>query len=197
VGLEIGRLDTIRPQPHDIPLDAIVTEAGSWRIPRATSLAEIREDEEKSYASPPCYLREVDPAYLGYMSSSETLALLNRLLEGERAGARALTEMARQNRYTPTVATLCSVARDEAGFCAMLTRHINRMGGKPSSLTGTFYDSVMAEEDPASRLALLNRGQAWVVRKIGEALPRIADDGLRIDLTRMLEVHQHNIRQLS
>jgi 5-formyltetrahydrofolate cyclo-ligase len=28
VGFEIGRLPTIHPQPHDIPLDMIVTEAG-------------------------------------------------------------------------------------------------------------------------------------------------------------------------
>jgi 5-formyltetrahydrofolate cyclo-ligase len=28
VGFEIGRMETIRPQPHDIPLDMIVTEAG-------------------------------------------------------------------------------------------------------------------------------------------------------------------------
>jgi 5-formyltetrahydrofolate cyclo-ligase len=28
VGFEIGRMETIRPQPHDIPLDLIVTEAG-------------------------------------------------------------------------------------------------------------------------------------------------------------------------
>jgi 5-formyltetrahydrofolate cyclo-ligase len=28
VGFELGRLGTIHPQPHDIPMDAIVTEAG-------------------------------------------------------------------------------------------------------------------------------------------------------------------------
>jgi 5-formyltetrahydrofolate cyclo-ligase len=28
VGYELGRLETIHPQPHDIPMDAIVTEAG-------------------------------------------------------------------------------------------------------------------------------------------------------------------------
>jgi 5-formyltetrahydrofolate cyclo-ligase len=28
VGFEIGRMPTIQPQPHDIPLDVIVTEAG-------------------------------------------------------------------------------------------------------------------------------------------------------------------------
>jgi 5-formyltetrahydrofolate cyclo-ligase len=30
IGFEIGRLDSIRPQPHDIPLDCIVTERGVW-----------------------------------------------------------------------------------------------------------------------------------------------------------------------
>lgn len=31
IGYEFGRLDTIYPQPHDVPLDAIVTEKGiTW-----------------------------------------------------------------------------------------------------------------------------------------------------------------------
>lgn len=34
VGYELGRLETIYPQPHDVPMDAIVTENGiSLRIP--------------------------------------------------------------------------------------------------------------------------------------------------------------------
>ncbi len=31
VGFEVGRLKTIRPQPHDIPMDVIITEAGVHR----------------------------------------------------------------------------------------------------------------------------------------------------------------------
>ena len=31
VGFELGRLTTVRPQPHDIAMDAIVTEAGIFR----------------------------------------------------------------------------------------------------------------------------------------------------------------------
>lgn len=30
VGLELGRLETIYPQPHDIPMDVVVTEIGSF-----------------------------------------------------------------------------------------------------------------------------------------------------------------------
>jgi len=34
VGFELGRLDSIRPQPHDIPMDMIVTERGVQRYQR-------------------------------------------------------------------------------------------------------------------------------------------------------------------
>ena len=47
---ELGRLDTIRPQPHDIPLDFVVTEAGAWRRGPA-GLAPLRsgagEDDDR------------------------------------------------------------------------------------------------------------------------------------------------------
>jgi 5-formyltetrahydrofolate cyclo-ligase len=32
VGFELARVDSIRPEPHDIRLDAIVSEAGVWRF---------------------------------------------------------------------------------------------------------------------------------------------------------------------
>lgn len=31
IAFELGRLSTIHPQPHDIPLDYVVTEAGAYR----------------------------------------------------------------------------------------------------------------------------------------------------------------------
>jgi hypothetical protein len=75
----------------------------------------------------------------------------------------------------------------------MLTRHITRLGGVPSAATGAFYDKLMAIEDPAQRLDFLDRGQGWVVRKLREALPGIADEALRTDLTDMLETHERNL----
>ena len=35
IGYELGRLETIHPQPHDIPMDAIVTENGFGWVARA------------------------------------------------------------------------------------------------------------------------------------------------------------------
>src|SRR5262249_43468727 len=51
VGYELGRLKTIYPKPHDIPLDAIVTEAGATRFryrgePLGHSTPDPRVDEK-------------------------------------------------------------------------------------------------------------------------------------------------------
>ncbi|SMF02171.1 5-formyltetrahydrofolate cyclo-ligase [Tistlia consotensis] len=57
LGFELGRLPTIHPQPHDIPLDAIVTERGiAWHRSRGRPLSDTAE----GYASPPCFLHELD-----------------------------------------------------------------------------------------------------------------------------------------
>ncbi|HNP36843.1 MAG TPA: 5-formyltetrahydrofolate cyclo-ligase [Woeseiaceae bacterium] len=53
VGYEFGRLPTIYPQAHDIPLDAIVSELGCTRFDK------IRPGESRVF-SPPCYLHEVE-----------------------------------------------------------------------------------------------------------------------------------------
>jgi 5-formyltetrahydrofolate cyclo-ligase len=72
LGFELGRLATIHPQTHDIPMDAIVTEAGTMRAragrPAANAFAAIDEDPNSraTYASPPCFMHELDPAYLGF-----------------------------------------------------------------------------------------------------------------------------------
>jgi len=93
VAFELSRIATILPQPYDIPMDFIVTEAGIHhtgdhglkRIDDPTEAAKIaqrivcdraREDKSSSgsdaasahhipreYASPPCYAHELDPFY--------------------------------------------------------------------------------------------------------------------------------------
>ena len=155
-----------------------------------------RSDEEPAtYSSPPCFMHELDDASLGYLGRAELMALLNELLEAERAGARLAARLSRDAADTTAAATLQAVAQDEGRFCAMLGGKVAGLGGTPSQATGGFYDKVMALPDWAARCALLNRGQGWVVRKLQEALPRIREDALHRDLKEMLEVHQHNIRR--
>ncbi|WP_374298045.1 5-formyltetrahydrofolate cyclo-ligase [Sphingomonas sp.] len=200
VGYELGRLPTIHPQPHDIPLDAIVTERGFTWIDHGGAVEIDRATTEDAgdggcFASPACSMHELDPARLGYLGRMELLGLLGELLEGERAGARSVGRMSVESGATEIAATLRDVARDEARFCAMLTNHIRRLGGEPSLATSAFYDKVMALDQPHMRIDLLNRGQGWVVRKLRETLLRIDDLALRMDLQVMLAVHERNINR--
>lgn len=150
-------------------------------------------NDRRTYSSPPCFLHEVDPAYSGYLSNEDTVELLNTLLEAERAGARGVAAMSQDPDSAEIKPLLDEVAGDEARFCGMLTRHIKRLGGRPSRVTGSFYGKLLARETLRARLEFLDRGQSWVVRELQEALPRIADDTLHADLVDMLRVHERNI----
>src|SRR3546814_1647651 len=83
------------------------------------------------------------------------------------------------------------VGRDEAHWCVMLTRQIQRLGGSPSHKTGAFFAKAIAISDPLERLVFLNRGQSWVVRKLAKLLPRIRDDALHADLKSMARSEEH------
>lgn len=112
VGHALGHLPTIDPQPHDVPLDAIATEDGlAWFERAAPKLRRIEGGDEGAegeagYASPPCFLHELDPSFVGYLSVEETVALLRRLL---------------------------AALRDDARGRAMLNRHIVRLGAAPDN----------------------------------------------------------------
>jgi hypothetical protein len=150
-------------------------------------------DATETCSSPPCFLHELDPSYLGYADCNEVLGLLNVLLQAERAGAKVAVRLSQAATDQAVDTALRAVAKDEARFCAMLRQHIERLGGTPTRKTGDFHDKVMALDTMEARLRLLNRGQGWVVRKLREALPRIHDDALRHDLREMLMVHERNI----
>jgi hypothetical protein len=149
--------------------------------------------EAHGFASPPCLMHEVDPAYFGAMPTDEQVALLNTLLEAERAGVRVTAAYGADAADPAARTALREVGLDEARFCAMLTRHIERLGGAPSKATGAFVEKALAVTGDAPRLDFLNRGQGWVAKRLKEALPRIADAQLHADLHDMLAVHERNI----
>jgi hypothetical protein len=111
----------------------------------------------------------------------------------ERAGARVTLKSAREAGAGPVAKLLWTIQRDEARWCAMLIRHIKTLGETPSAKVGAFYNKAMAIADLGERVAFLNRGQGWVVRKLREMLPRVRDDRLHADLAEMLQSHEANI----
>lgn len=186
IGYSAALLETIHPQPHDIPLDRILTEDGWFELARDAP-------EAVAPASSPCQMAVADPAYMGYLRDEEVISLLNELLAAERAGARGVATLAKRPQVDADDSLLRSVARDEASFCAMLSRHLQRLHAEPTEATGAFYEKLLGMEGYLQQLTFLNRGQCWVVRKLREALPRIQDPALARDLRHMLDVHVRNI----
>lgn len=75
----------------------------------------------------------------------------------------------------------------------MLFRQVKALGENPSSETGAFHGKAMAITDLNERIAFLNRGQGWVVKRLREILPRVRDSDLHADLTEMMISHEANI----
>ncbi len=122
---------------------------------------------------------------------SELLA--NTLCEAERAGGRALSEMLDLAEDPELHELLRKVAHDEGYWARELAAAVKRAGGTPSTAVGDFVEKVRAVPDLAGKLALLNRGQRWVVRKIEEHLPAVSDPAFRGLLQAMAAAHVANI----
>ena len=218
IGEELGRPvylfsteSPLRDMTGDFEAMAIYAGAGAGAIDRVPSAAErlgaiveeaarilgngagAAEDAVNAPSSPACSMHEADDAYMGYAGRAELVAFLNELLEAERAGARVTLRTALAAQDDRIVALMHAIQRDEAKWCAMLLRHLKALGETPSTKVGAFYGKAMAIEELAARIAFLNRGQGWVVRKLREMLPRIRDDGLHAELAEMLRSHEANI----
>ena len=156
-------------------------------------MAKRSNDEPVELSSPACSMSEADDAYMGYAATEELVDFLNEMLEAERAGAQVTLKSAREAAVGPIAELMQSVQRDEARWCAMLARQLKALGETPSVKVGAFHDKAMAIPDLRERIAFLNRGQGWVVRKLREMLPRVRDDRLHADLAEMLLSHETNI----
>ena len=67
VGYEMARIETIRPQAWDVPMDWVVTERGVYRRDPGglAFLGEAAPGEPSTLASPTCYAKEIAPGYFG------------------------------------------------------------------------------------------------------------------------------------
>lgn len=144
-------------------------------------------DDDREPASPPCYQQQFDETAL--------VATLNMLVESERAGARGLIAMQAACTDAQLTELLDAVAGDEARFCAMLARHVDRLGAVASRATGSFFDKLVARESATEQLMLLDRGQSAVVRTLDELLELPLERELREDLEEMRTVHLDNIER--
>lgn len=111
---------------------------------------------------------------------------LNELLEAERAGVETLSRLFPEARIPEMQKLFEHVRDDEAWSCAGLVRSITTLGGVPSTVKGDFAEKVMSEPTLVNRLRFLNRGQEWVVKRLG----RLLDEALPASVSEFLEEMQ-------
>lgn len=148
---------------------------------------------DKPCSSPPCYAAEF-PGYFGDGPAQQVVDGLNALLEAERAGARVLAILRDSvDARSPLHDLLGALQKDEGANAVQLYQTLRRLGGAASHETGAFVGKTLAIEGLVPRLRFVNKGQAWVVRKIDELLPAITDAYARTMLEEMRRSHLENI----
>jgi len=127
-------------------------------------------------------------------TDAERGAFLNRVLETERAGAKALVVFMKEHeRQGEDWKILRRVQADEAHNCALVGKLLDRAGVAHSHATGGFYDKAVAVSGRRERIEFLLRGLGWAVREFELAMPRIDDPELRDAIARMRESHARSI----
>ena len=117
---------------------------------------------------------------------------MQELLEAERAGVQCLSAMADEAPEGEKKDFLEFLRNEEGRFCMGLYRLIEGRGGTPTDRTGPFAEKVLALGGEAERLALLVKGQAWVVRKIDELPVGEKTPGEKAFFDEMREAHVTN-----
>jgi nitronate monooxygenase len=121
---------------------------------------------------------------------------LNRMLEAERAGARALVVfMDDFPRHSPDWQILRKVHEDEAHNCALIGEQLKRRGREYSHATGEFYAKAIAVKGARERIAFLVRGLRWAIREFERPLPNMDDPEVRRLVEGLRDRHRRSVER--
>lgn len=136
------------------------------------SIAPPEEDPNATIvcSSPPCFLHELDPSWLGYLRRDEVAALLEEILAAEWSGTVIETAWLR----------------------VRLRRHLARLGGRTPPLERHRSDIRPPARGDAAGPADVRRDR--LACRVREAWPRIHDEALRRDLTDLLLILERDMR---
>ncbi|MNE68621.1 hypothetical protein D3C80_1642930 [compost metagenome] len=118
--------------------------------------------------------------------------LLQTLLSAERAGVQVASASLRECQDPIVRPLLEQILAGEGESCRRLLACMQHLGLQPNRQTGEFYARAMAIGDLNDRLAFIDRGQRWVIRKLRETLPDCADPTVRGELEAVLRIHEEN-----
>jgi nitronate monooxygenase len=127
-------------------------------------------------------------------SREEQVAFLNRMLEAERSGAKALLNILEGSRAAARAWPYCVASTPTRHNCALLGKQIERLGADYSHATSDFLGKLLAVEGRRARVEFLAKGLRWAVKRFDEALPRLDDDA-RATIASVRESHLRSIER--
>ena len=128
------------------------------------------------------------------MTDAQLNDFLNRMLEAERAGAKALVVfMDDWPRHGSEWNALRKIHEDEAHNCSLIGAELKRRGRDYSHATGEFYGKAVSVKGERQRILFLAKGLRWAIREFEQALPRIADPEVKKLVEGMRERHLRSV----
>ncbi len=127
------------------------------------------------------------------MMNAKLEAVLNQLLESERAGHRLLEALTHETTDPEIKSLFANFTDVEVSDVSVLEGLIRLHGGAPSMKTGDFAEKVLHLDNLHDQINLLSRGQAWVARKVEQALVLNPPPDIAAFLKEMANRHRHNM----
>ncbi len=192
VGYAFAHVSSIQPQPHDVPMDVIVTEEEV--VGRELTAYSIQQNSEAAgkFASSACSMAELDPSYFGYMSAEESGNLLIVLSRLVRVAAGLAMEIALFGKKPLGAATYLELVYGDIYAGSLLKETTNRLGVDAAFAP----DGMETLDDHVSTDADLYRIHQEVAQTIRSALPKISDPRLYKDLTKVLRLQERALTRI-
>lgn len=192
VGYSFAHVSSIHPQPHDVPMDVIVTEESV--VGRASHVLSTPRDGEavEKFASSACSMAELAPSYFGYMNTEESGKLAITLSRLVRAAAGLAMEIALFGKKPLGAATYLDLVYGDIYAGSLLRDMANRLKVDATDVP----DEVVAIDDRVSTDADLYRLHQEVAQTIRSALPKISDPPLYKDLTKVLRLQERALTRM-
>lgn len=196
VGYSFAHVSSIHPQPHDVPMDVIVTEEDV--VGRASQLISIPRNGEAAgkFASSACSMADLDPTYFGYMSAAESKKLVITLLRLVRVAAGLAMEIALFGKKSVEAARYLDLVYGDIYTGNLLRKAANRLKVEAGNISDEKEAIGTSIDDGVSTDADLCRIHQEVAKTIRSALPKISDPPLYKDLTKVLRLQERALTRM-
>ena len=119
---------------------------------------------------------------------------LNRMLEAERAGAKALVVyLDSYPRNSESWKILRQVQADEAHNCALIGKLLEKSGTPYSHATGEFYEKAIAIKERKAQLDFLVKGLRWAVKRFEESFAKIKEPEVQDVIQKIRDSHLRSV----